>query len=285
MELLMLVIIVKYLIRGYHTCLCWSLFPSLYAVSAVITSSLLLSMFSLKVTGIIFAITFSIYNMNNIYDSDEDRVNVPRKAMFVWNHRREMYGLVVVAYLTGFGISFFGGPYAPLVTLVPLLAGIVYSIDLIRAKDIMVVNTMIVATALAVTVTGLPLAFHHQFPVVPSLLIFVYFLLKFAVSVELCNITDIEGDRTADISTLPVVFGVHRTKIILYSLETVAFTLIVVGVVYALVPVKALFVFAPTTLYSFGCIYITEREPSISKPAVYGDFQFFLMGMFALIML
>jgi 4-hydroxybenzoate polyprenyltransferase len=278
-------ILIKYLIRGYQVCLWWSLFPSLYATSAVIAASLSLSAFSLEVVCIVFAVTFSIYNLNNIYDEDEDQVNTPRKAVFVRDHRRAICGLVVVAYLTGLGVSFRGGPYAPVVTLIPLLAGIIYSIDLIRAKDIMVLNTTIVSAALAVTVVGLPLAFHHRFPVVPSLLLFVCFLLKFSITVELCNIPDIEGDRIAGVSTLPVVFGVRRTKLILYGLETVAFALVLVSIEYTSVPMGVLFVFAPATLYSFGSIYITEQDPPISKPSVYGDFQLFLMGLFALAVL
>jgi 4-hydroxybenzoate polyprenyltransferase len=278
-------ILIEYLVKGYRVCLWWSLFPSLYATSAVIAASLSLSVFSLEVACIVFAVTFSIYNLNNIYDRDEDQVNAPRKAVFVRNHRQVIGGLVVAAYLTGLGISFLGGPYAPVVTLIPLLAGIIYSIDLIRAKDIVVLNTAIVSAALAGTVVALPLVFQHRFPVVPSLLLFMCFLLKFAITVELCNIPDIDGDRAAGVSTLPVVFGVRRTKVILYGLETVAFALVIVSIVYTSVPMGVLFVFAPTTLYSFGSIYITKQDPPFSKPSVYGDFQFFLMGLVALAVL
>jgi 4-hydroxybenzoate polyprenyltransferase len=277
--------LIKHLSRVYDVCLWWSLFPSLYAASAVTATSLLLSAFSLEVVGIACVVTFAIYNMNNIYDSSEDLVNAHRKAVFVRDHRREILGLVVVAYVVGFSVSFLGGPYAPVVTLLPLLAGIVYSIDSIRAKETVVVNTVIVSMALALPVVGLPLAFQHRLPVVPSLLLFVCFLLKYTVSVELCNITDITGDRAAGVSTLPVVFGVRRTKIILYVLEIGAFALIPAGIVLSFVSVEALLVFGPTALYSFGCIYITEQEPPISKPAVYGDFQFVLMGLFALVVL
>ena len=278
-------ILIEYLLRGYRVCLWWSLFPSIYATSAVIAASLSLSAFSLEVVCIVFCVTFSIYNLNNIYDESEDQVNAPQKAVFVRDHKRVIGSLILVAYLIGLGVSFLGGPYAPVVTLIPLLAGIIYSIDLIRAKDIMVLNTTIVSAALAVTVVGLPLAFQHRFPVVPALLLFVCFLLKFSITVELCNIPDIKGDRIAGVSTLPVVFGVRRTKTILYCLETVAFVLVLISISYTSVPMGVLFVFAPAALYSFGSIYVTEQDPSISKPSVYGDFQFFLMGLIALAVL
>lgn len=277
--------LIEYLSRGYHACLWWSLFPSVYAASTVIAVSLLLSSFSLEVVGIAFAVTFSVYNLNNIYDSSEDHVNAPRQAVFVQNHKRVIFGLVAVAYLAGFGIAFLGGPYTPVVTLLPLLAGVVYSIDRIRLKNVLIVNTLIVSVSLTAVMVGLPLAFQHRFPVVPSLLLFVHFLLKYMISVELCNITDITGDIEAGVSTLPVVCGVRRTKIILSCLEIVAFTPILAGIVYAYLPVEALFVFVPTALYSVGCIHITEQEPPISKPAVYGDFQFFLLGPLAIALL
>lgn len=57
-------------------------------------------------------------------------------------------------------------------------------------------------------------------PTVP--VVFAYFLLRSFVDAELPNVRDVEADAAVGVATLPVVFGVARTRWVLYGVDLLA---------------------------------------------------------------
>ncbi|KAB1185422.1 MULTISPECIES: UbiA family prenyltransferase [Haloferax] len=178
---------------------------------------------------IIGLVTFAVYMGDRIADVDTDEVSNPNQSTFVRRHKSTLSVLTAAAYGVAIAISVLGGPVALLVTLIPGVFWILYASDWLptigsyfkRLKEILIVNSVIVALAWAISLVFLPLAFADAaFTPVAAVVFFYYFLDTF-VNTEIPNVNDVEADEAIGVSTLPVVFGVDRTRQIVYGLDLV----------------------------------------------------------------
>ena len=205
-------------------------------------------------------ITFAVYTGDRIADVDTDEVSNPDQSSFVRRHKRLLSVSTAAAYGLAIAISVLGGPVALFVALVPGLFWILYASDWLptlgsyfkRLKEVLVVNSAIVALAWAISLVFLPLSFADAAFSPVAAVVFVYYFLDTFVNTEIPNVNDVEADEAIGVSTLPVVFGVHRTRQIVYGLDVVLVGFVVlaylrglltdvltiailVGLVYALV--------------------------------------------------
>ncbi|WP_157533133.1 UbiA family prenyltransferase [Haloferax profundi] len=179
--------------------------------------------------AIIGLVTFAVYMGDRIADVDTDEVSNPGQSSFVRRHESVLSVLTAAAYGLAIAISVLGGPVALGVTLIPGAFWVLYASDWLptigsyfkRLKEILVVNSVIVALAWAISLVFLPLAFADAaFTPVAAVIFFYYFLDTF-VNTEIPNVNDVEADEAIGVSTLPVVFGVDRTRQIAYGLDIV----------------------------------------------------------------
>jgi 4-hydroxybenzoate polyprenyltransferase len=132
-----------------------------------------------------------------------------------------------VSYGLAVAVAVFGGPFALLITLIPGAFWILYATDWLpsvgsyfkRLKDVLVVNSAVVAGAWAISVVFLPLAFADAAFSPTAAVVFAYFFVDTFVNTEIPNVRDRAEDAALGVSTLPVVFGVRRTRHILYGLD------------------------------------------------------------------
>ncbi|KAB1190611.1 4-hydroxybenzoate polyprenyltransferase [Haloferax sp. MBLA0076] len=176
---------------------------------------------------IIGLVTFAVYTGDRIADVDTDEVSNPEQSSFVRRHKSALSVLTAATYGLAIAISVLGGPVALGVTLIPGVFWVLYASDWLptigsyfkRLKEILVVNSVIVALAWAISLVFLPLAFADAaFTPVAAVIFFYYFLDTF-VNTEIPNVNDVEADEAIGVSTLPVVFGVDRTRQIAYGLD------------------------------------------------------------------
>ncbi|KAB1190779.1 MULTISPECIES: UbiA family prenyltransferase [Haloferax] len=176
---------------------------------------------------IVGLVTFAVYMGDRISDVDTDELSNPNQSSFVRRHKSVLSVSTAAAYGLAIAISVLGGPIALLVTLIPGVFWILYASDWLptlgsyfkRLKEILVVNSAIVALAWAISLVFLPLAFADAaFTPVAAVVFFYYFLDTF-VNTEIPNVNDVEADEAIGVSTLPVVFGVDRTRQIAYGLD------------------------------------------------------------------
>ena len=174
-------------------------------------------------------ITFAVYANDRIADVDDDAIAKPEQAAFVRRHRDALYVTAACAYATGVALSVLGGPLAFALALLPGAFWVLYATDWLpqvssrvrRLKDVLLVNTIVVALAWAVSLTFLPVAFAGR-GVTPAVgLVFAYFFLRAFVDTELPNVCDRDSDRAANVRTLPVVYGVEHTRVVLYAVDFV----------------------------------------------------------------
>lgn len=241
-----------------------SIFQSAIAMAKVAAVMALLSISPNLAPVVAFLVTFSIYTHNKLTDFEEDSVNNPNLVAFVAPRRDVLEVLASVAYAVAVALSLLGGPLALLLTLLPGAVAILYSSEWLpfektqRLKEVLVVNTASISLAWAMPVAFLPLVFADARYSPLAGIVLVYFLLHTFVSVELFNVRDVAGDRQAGVATLPVVFGIARTRHLLYALDVVAIALLAVASsasVGYLSPLQA----APLALVAVYSLFVTSR--------------------------
>ncbi|WP_224268843.1 UbiA family prenyltransferase [Haloprofundus salinisoli] len=189
-------------------------------------------------------VTFAVYAYDRLVDVDADEVSNPRQAAFIRRHRDVLYLMASVCYGLAVALSVLGGPYALAITLLPGMFGVLYASDWVpdvgvrfaRFKDVLVVNTAVVAFAWAVTLTFLPLAFAGRVSTPAAAVVFCYFFLRSFVDTELPNVGDTESDRASDVSTLPLVLGVRGTRYALYGVDLLSLVLVAYAAGTGLLP-------------------------------------------------
>ncbi|WP_157754381.1 UbiA family prenyltransferase [Halodesulfurarchaeum formicicum] len=190
-------------------------------------------------------ITFAVYVTDRIADADDDELDKPQRVAFVRRHKQLLTVLGALAYGFAVTLSVFGGPLAFGVTMLPGAAWVLYASDFLpsihsgmgRLKDSVVINSGLVAFAWAVTLTFLPVAFADMGPFNPAVgIIFVYFFFRSYLDAELPNIRDVESDKAAGVSTLPVKYGVGWTRRAMYGIDLLTVGIIAIAVFGDLVP-------------------------------------------------
>jgi len=208
---------------------------------------------------IVGLITFGVYAYDRLIDVDADAVVNPKQAAFVRRHRDTLYVLASMAYAVAVAIAVLNGPMAFALALLPGMVGVLYASEWIpdvgvradRLKDLLVVNTGVVAGAWAVTLTFLPLAVTDA-PFGPTAgLVFGYFFVRMFVDTELSNVGDVEGDRETGVATVPVVFGVRRTRHVLYALDVLTLCIVGFAILSGFVPLALGAGLAVGVAYSF----------------------------------
>lgn len=166
-----------------------------------------------------FFVIFAVYCMNNLTDKNEDEVNSPEKASFVDNNKKTLTLAVGSSYIIAIILGLLDNIYAVFILLVPLFAGIVYSIQvsprLPRLKDIFAVKNIIIALSWAIATTFIPAINTPNISWAIIIPIFYFFFVKSFVNSVVCDIRDIEGDTASGIITIPVGIGKEKTKKIL----------------------------------------------------------------------
>ena len=202
-----------------------SAYIAIIAALEVVIVLLLLDLPTNPTPLIVGCVTFTIYANDRLVDVDADAAGNPRRTAFVRRHSRTLSGLAAVAYGIALALAVYGGPAVLALTLFPAVVWVLYAVDwapanLIpfeRMKELLVVNSTLVAVAWASTVVLLP-AVYTDIPLTPSVwILFSYFAIGAFVGVELANVGDVEADRDGNIATLPSTFGVTTTRRALYA--------------------------------------------------------------------
>ncbi len=185
-----------------------------------------------------FLAIYSVYGLNKITDTEEDIVNAPERSNLISRHEKLFKYTSVVSYIIAVIIGLWYGWKVLLIILFPLMAGIIYSIQIHtripRLKDIFAVKSLIVAMSWTVGNTFLPMvdlttnfAITH---IVLIAIIFSFFFIKSFINTVLFDLMDVEGDRKIGAMTIPVVIGNNNTVKLLLILNTCLIPLIYISI-------------------------------------------------------
>lgn len=171
-------------------------------------------------------ITFAIYANDRLVDIDTDIASNPARAAFVRRHESSLYVLAALSYGIGVALSVLGGPVAFGLAILPGVAWIAYARDWIptterevsRLKEVLFVNSTIVAAAWSIPIVAVPIAFADASFTPAAGVLVLYFFIGTFINVEIANAGDIRSDKESGAATMPVVFGLARTRKVLYAL-------------------------------------------------------------------
>lgn len=264
-----------------------SLFVGFVGVAMVLTTSILFSIpIQLELLAVIFFISFATYNFNRSTDLDEDSISHPERTAFVTQYHKHLKLFATLSYVLGAGLAFFLHFTVGLLTLIPLIAVSLYSVPWIpnssydRLKEILVVKNVTVAASWAVVVTFLPLVYLQVGIETATGVVFAFIFLKVLGNTITFDIRDIEGDKSEGITTIPVTFGVEKTKHILTAINWTAFFVLVVSAFSGTLPNTAYFV-AGVTLYTQIYIHMIGRTEMQYVADILADGEYIVMGILA----
>jgi 4-hydroxybenzoate polyprenyltransferase len=244
-------------------------FIALVAAVETLIASVMLGV-GLTVAPLVVAlVTFAVYTVDHVADADADAASTPRRALLARRYGDQLMIAAALGYGAAVALSIAGGPLALALTLLPGAFWVVYASDWLpdagrsvgaaltavvpsgrlgagvrakatdgghrrvpRLKDVLVLNSLVVATAWAAALTFLPAAFAGAAVDPVMLVVFAYFLLRSFVDAELPNVRDVEADAAVGVETLPVAFGVERTRSVLYGVDVLV-AVVVVGAAVA----------------------------------------------------
>lgn len=244
-----------------------SLYITTVAVIEVSVAMLLLGVEPNLAPVVVGLVTFSVYTNDRIADVETDADTNPAQAAFVRRYGERLYVLAAVAYGVAVTLAVLGGPVALAITLLPGMFWVVYALDWFggvagtvrRLKDVVLLNTVVIALAWAVTVTFLPLAFASG-PLPPATgLVFAYFFLRDFVHTEVPNVPDRHGDARIGVDTLPSLLGVTATRRALYAVNGLTATLVAAGAVGGLLARPDAIALAGALCYSLFATALVGR--------------------------
>jgi len=101
-------------------------------------------------------------------------------------------------------------------------------------------NSALVAAAWAATIVFLPIAVTEAPIDSASVVLFLYFFFGTFIGAEVSNVRDVVGDRAIGVATVPVVFGIHRTRYILQALNLLNLAILLVALSSSIFSLSAL---------------------------------------------
>lgn len=264
-----------------------SAYLAFVAVAEIAIVMALLSLPPSPAPIVVGLVTFAVYTGDRLADADTDAISNPEQAAFVRRHEDVLYVLVALAYGLAVALSVLGGPIALGITLLPGAFWVLYASDWVpeiglhvqRLKDVFIVNSAVVALAWAVTLTFLPLAYANG-AVTPTIgVVFAYFFLRSFVDTEIPNVRDVEGDRAIGVATLPVVFGVPRTRRALYCVDVCTIAIVAGAALAGYLAVAPAIALLAGLGYSLGVISFVGRSENEEHLAIAAECEYVLVGL------
>ncbi|MFB6109838.1 MAG: UbiA family prenyltransferase [Halodesulfurarchaeum sp.] len=171
-------------------------------------------------------VTFGVYVGDRISDIKRDPEATSDRNAFMKRHKTALSVGSAVGYGLAIAIAVLGGPFALAVTIVPGLVWVLYASDVMasagllkRLKRVLVLNSALVAFGWATALVFVPLAFAEAAVSPIAMVLFAYFFLDIYINAEIPNFRDVADDAANGVSTLPTVFGVRRSRQLLYAIN------------------------------------------------------------------
>lgn len=236
-----------------------NLFISISATSVAISTIILadLSPEALPLF-IVFAVTLFVYSFNRIADLAEDRHNLPERSAFVDRYGKPIFTVGTLLYAVATVLAIWQSVPGSPGLLIPLIIAVAYSV--LGLKRILLVKNLLVGVAWGLIPVGVGVYYGalDQFAV-QFMIVFITVMITIAAIVF--DIKDVEGDAREGISTVPIVFGVDRTRLLAVVTSSVVFcgvsAMLVMGTV---IPVYGVFLVFIGYVIGYSLVATEDRS-------------------------
>lgn len=204
-----------------------SLYTSVMGAAMVYISCLLQGLpFDPIATALMMLVVFAVYNLNRKTDEGEDAINHTERYAFTKKYGFILSRSAVGACTIALCLSALQGYNSFLVTIVPLVAGVIYSVPLLparlgfrRLKEIPFVKSLIVAFSWAVPPVLLPVCHAALLPGATTGIVGVFFFFQIFTNTVIFDVRDVEGDVASGVKTIPTILGIRRTLLLLTGIN------------------------------------------------------------------
>ncbi|MCG9792652.1 geranylgeranylglycerol-phosphate geranylgeranyltransferase [Flavobacterium algicola] len=219
------------------------------------------------------------YVINNIMDQETDRINKPQNLIVGKSiSEQTAYYIYVVLNCTGVGIGFYlanviGKPnFAALFILIAATL-YMYATSL---KQMAVIGNFVVALLLAISVivVGIfdlyPIVTQENKSVMGSLFsifldyAFYAFMINFLREI-VKDLEDIEGDYKQGMKTLPIIFGLKRTKNLVLALSILPIVFIIIYIKTYLFPFRLYFAIFYSMIFILAPLFLFVAKLATAK--------------------
>lgn len=224
-------------------------------------------------------VAFAVYAADHVADAEGDAASTPSRARVAIRYGDQLMTAAAVSYGVAVALAVRAGPPALALVCVPGAVWIGYASDWLpalgdvaaplaavsvpRLKDVFLLNSAAVALAWAVAVVAAPLAFGGvsvEAVGAPTVaLLFAYVAVRSFVDVEVPNVRDVAADAARGVATLPVVYGVARTRYVLLGVDALAAGLLAALAATGTASRPALAAFAAGLAVSVGVTAMADR--------------------------
>jgi 4-hydroxybenzoate polyprenyltransferase len=244
-----------------------------------------------SILAIPFLVTFSVYNLNKRTDETEDAINRQDRYDFTKRNEHRLLIGALAAYAMAFIIAAPSGVPTILITALPFVTGVLYSIRWIpgrpgfqRLKDIPLVKNIVVSGSWVVFSALLPVFINGALPDFRTgIAALSFFGWAFCASI-IPDMRDREGDARTGIRTLPVILGERRTREILFRVN-LACGIVIAFLGFNHLPFFLLGTLMCCTAYTHLNVYLFSKIESrdiISDVLSDGQYIFFTSAIFIL---
>ena len=179
------------------------------------------------------------YIINDYFDVKIDLINKPREVI-IGKYIKRRWAMLIhqILNITGIAIGFFLGLKVFLINILAVSTLWFYSE---RFKKKAFIGNFLVAILSAFSLIILSVYYQKN-----TLLVNIYALFAFFISLIreiIKDMEDIRGDARYGCRTLPIIWGIRRTKILLYIL-IVSFVIILISMAYTLDNQHLIFIFS-----------------------------------------
>jgi 4-hydroxybenzoate polyprenyltransferase len=237
---------------------------------------------------IVFLLTFSMYNINRLTDIKEDTINVPKRAHLINKYKKILIYLIPMLLFVSIIISFYKNVLD--IIFIIFILSLLYSVKWIpkkiskryrRFKDILLVKNIVISITWSVATVLIVSKYLDLFNYV-VLFFSIFVFLKLVINTIFFDMRDIKGDKKSGIKTIPMVFGINKTKILLHGLNITSGLFILSSIFLELIPNLAYFLFL-STFYTFTYVYLFNRySKNRYLFEVIADGEFIMIGLLGL---
>jgi len=206
---------------------------SVCSLCALWCSSNILSVTYSISTWLIVSLSITlIYQLNRLSDVHEDSINSPVEHEINVQNQDVIIGASRIMTVLILTLALFSPVFIKF--LIPLIAmGLAYNFRLIgkyRLKNVLIIKNIVSAFGWSFSTMLLP-ELANNYIISPKMLyLFAYMFLGVMSSEVIWDLRDMEGDRSANIRTMPITFGRRRTYMFITLLNLTGIAIISYGI-------------------------------------------------------
>jgi 4-hydroxybenzoate polyprenyltransferase len=212
-----------------------------------------------------YLFSYGAYSMNRGAEFDQDDVSHPERTSLLAGRRKYLPVITGAYFVLGYALAATVNYVFFVALLVPLALSVLYSVGskrltgvlgVSKLKEKLLVKNLVVSLGWSLIPVLVGLYYLHLGAVLAVFSVLIF--LRLLTNTLLFDVRDVEGDRAAGITTVPVAAGAARTFVAMGLVDAAAAAYLVLAVIGLWLPAFTL-VYLALPVYSLAYAYLARR--------------------------